>query len=95
MKPFEDLRREVSKMLPFHTPANIATSLNVPFEDVMEVVELRGMPRRAVTLICGKTGKTWHCQSFRSAYLRVCAVGLTKWTWHFTSDWQAWMEANA
>lgn len=92
---FRDLRREVERMKDFHSPADISSILAAPFEDVMEALELCGKPTSPCTLICGKTGRTWHLRSFRMAYRVVCIQGLTDWTWHFTSDWKAWAEANA
>lgn len=95
MMDFNELRRNVDKLKDVQTPADIATNLGVPFEDVMEALDLCGKPNTPCTLICGKTGRTWHLRSFRMAYRTVCQKGLTDWTWHFTSDWKEWAEANA
>ncbi|MBY6055398.1 hypothetical protein [Leisingera daeponensis] len=95
MKSEHQIRKEVLRMAEDHSPANIASALGVPFEDVMEFLEEGNTPQTPVTVMCHKTKRVFHFRSFRMAYRQICIRGLTDWTWHLTRDYNAWLEANA
>ncbi len=95
MKSEDKIRREILRMAEHHSAATICSALGVPFEDVLDVLEQGHKPPAAVTVMCHKSKRVFHCSGFRMAYRRVCQYGLTDWTWHFTVDYKAWLEANA
>ncbi|MEX0304453.1 MAG: hypothetical protein AB3N24_18700 [Leisingera sp.] len=69
--------------------------LGVLFEDVMEFLEEGAESSTPVTVICPKSKQAFHFRSFRMAYRQICNRGLTDWIWHFTRDYNAWLEVNA
>lgn len=71
--------REMSHQLDV---SEIARVLRIPSWEVEDLLERARELRVPVTLIDHKTGRWWHLTSWRSAYNKVCVLGLTDWTWH-------------
>ena len=71
--------REMSHQLEV---SEIARILRISADEVQDLLEQARQPRVPVTLIDHKTGR-WHLvTSWRAAYFKVCALGLTDWSWH-------------
>ena len=71
--------REMSHQLEV---SEIAQILRISTDEVQDLLEQARHPRVPVTLIDHKTGRWWHVTSWRAAYFKVCAIGLTDWSWH-------------
>ena len=71
--------REMSHQLEV---SEIARILRINADEVQDLLEQASQPRVPVTLIDHKTGRWYHVNSWRAAYFKVCAFGLTDWSWH-------------
>lgn len=61
---------------------DIARAMRISVEEVVDLIDRARGPKSPVTLICHKSGRWWHVNSWRGAYFKVCILGLTEWSWH-------------